>query len=237
MIKLFDGDDDQEQTGEGKTPASSSLSIVPEADPQPLETPAVEEAVSYAGVEETSPDSPPEPPPDDPAPRPVENFAGAEETSPDSSPEPPPDDPALRPVENIVEKIQEEPAALRWDESPGTEQNIPPQHGYEPEDPGPLPEAGRREYPPGFSENEPKPDVFVEAPYEPQSKADAIRGAGLAWSAGIIFFGSIVFMLILGWGADLLLGSAPWGIVGGIILGSLIGFIQFFRISSQIFKK
>jgi hypothetical protein len=210
MIKLFDGDDDQEQTGKGKTPASSSLSIVPEADPKPLETPAVEEEVSYSRVEETSPER---------------------------SPEPPPDDPALRPVENIVEKIQEEPAALRWDESPGTEQNIPPQHTYEPEDPGPLPEAGPREYPPGFSENEPQPDVFVEAPYEPQSKADAIRGAGLAWSAGIIFFGSIVFMLILGWGADLLLGSAPWGIVGGIVLGSLIGFIQFFRISSQIFKK
>ena len=211
MIKLFDEDDGQKQTGKGKTPASSSLSIVPEADPQPLETQAVEEEVSYAGVEETSPEPSPEPPP--------------------------PDDPALRPVENIVEKIQEEPAALRWDESPGTGQEIPPQHTYGPEDPGPPPEAGRREYPPGFPENGPKPDVFVSEPYEPQSKADAIRGAGLAWSAGIIFFGSIVFMLILGWGADLLLGSTPWGIVGGIVLGSLIGFIQFFRISSQIFKK
>jgi hypothetical protein len=210
MIKLFDDDDDQEQTGKGKTPAASSLSIVPEADPKPLETPAGEEEVSYAGVEEASPEL---------------------------SPEPPPDDPALRPVENTAEKIQEEPAALRWDELPGTGQNIPPQHAYGPEDPGLLPEAGRREYPPGFSENEPKPDVFVSEPYEPQSKADAIRGAGLAWSAGIIFFGSIVFMLILGWGADLLLGSTPWGIVGGIVLGSLIGFIQFFRISSQIFKK
>jgi F0F1-type ATP synthase assembly protein I len=210
MIKLFDGDDDREQTGKGKTPASPSLSIVPEADPIPVETPAVEEVVSYTGVEGP--------------------FS-------DRSPEPPLDDPALRPVENIVEKIQEEPAALRWDESPGTEQEIPPQHAYEPEHPDPLPEAGPREYPPGFSENESKPDVFVKEPYEPQSKADAIRGAGLAWSAGIIFFGSIVFMLILGWGADLLLGSAPWGIVGGIVLGSLIGFIQFFRISSQIFKK
>jgi hypothetical protein len=231
MIKLFDDDDDQEATGKGKTPAASSLSIVPEADPKPLETPAVEEKVSYAGVEETSSGLSPEPLPGDPALRPVEIIA--EETSPELSPEPPPGDPALRPVE----KIQEEPAALRWEELPGTEQNIPPQHGYELEDPDPLPEAGRREYPPGFSENEPKPDVFVSEPYEPQSKADAIRGAGLAWSAGIIFFGSIVFMLILGWGADLLLGSAPWGIVGGIVLGSLIGFIQFFRISSQIFKK
>jgi hypothetical protein len=205
MIKLFDGDDDQEQTGKGKTPASSSLSITPEADPKPPETPAAEEEVSYADVEDPLPDPSPEPPPDDPGPP--------------------------QPVENIVEKMQEEPAALRWDESPGTGQEIPPPHAYEPQTPGP------REYPPGFSENGPKPDVFVETPYEPQSKADAIRGAGLAWSAGIIFFGSIVFMLILGWGADLLLGSSPWGIVGGIVLGSLIGFIQFFRISSQIFKK
>jgi hypothetical protein len=208
MIKLFDGDDDQERTGKGKTPAPSSLSIAPEADPKPLETPAVEEEVSYAGVEDPLPDRSFEPPPDDPP-----------------------------PVENIFEKVQEEPAALRWDELPGTGQEIPPQHTYVQEDPGPPPEAGPREYPPGFSENEPKPDVFVQTPYEPQSKADAIRGAGLAWSAGIIFFGSIVFMLILGWGADLLLGSSPWGIVGGIVLGSLIGFIQFFRISSQIFKK
>lgn len=206
MIKLFDEDDGQEKTGKGNASALSSLSIAPEADPEPLEIPAVEQPVSAAPVEEPLPDP---------------------------FPEPPPDDPALRPVE----KIQEEPIALRWDEAPGADQNIPPQHGYAPEDPGPPPEAGRREYPPGFSGTEPKPDVFVKAPYEPQSKADAIRGAGLAWSAGIIFFGSIVFMLILGWGADLLLGTSPWGIVGGIVLGSLIGFIQFFRISSQIFKK
>jgi len=44
-------------------------------------------------------------------------------------------------------------------------------------------------------------------------------------------------MLILGWGADLLLGTKPFGIVVGIVLGSVIGFIQFFRLTSQIFKK
>ena len=43
-------------------------------------------------------------------------------------------------------------------------------------------------------------------------------------------------MLVLGWGADLLFGSSPWGMVCGIVIGSLIGFIQFFRLSSQIFK-
>jgi len=72
---------------------------------------------------------------------------------------------------------------------------------------------------------------------EPESFAESARKSGLAWSAGIVFFASIVFMLILGWGADLLFGSSPWGIVIGIVLGSLIGFIQFFRLTSKIFTK
>ncbi|HBR57404.1 MAG TPA: hypothetical protein DEA22_08025 [Blastocatellia bacterium] len=73
--------------------------------------------------------------------------------------------------------------------------------------------------------------------YEPPSAADAIRMSGLAWSVGIVLFASIAFMMVIGWFADLLLGSSPWGIVGGIVLGSLIGFIQLFRVTSQIFKK
>ncbi len=71
----------------------------------------------------------------------------------------------------------------------------------------------------------------------PESVAETIRQSGLAYSAGIAFFAAVVFMLVLGWGADVLLGTSPWGIVGGIILGSVIGFIQFFRLTSQIFKK
>jgi F0F1-type ATP synthase assembly protein I len=60
--------------------------------------------------------------------------------------------------------------------------------------------------------------------------------AGLAWTAGIMFFGSIAFMLILGWLVDLLIGSSPWGIVAGIVLGSIIGFVQFFRINAEILR-
>ena len=71
---------------------------------------------------------------------------------------------------------------------------------------------------------------------ESLSTADAVRKSGLAYSAGIAFFASVVFMLVIGWGADLLFGSSPWGIVLGIVLGSIIGFVQFFRITSQIFK-
>ena len=43
-------------------------------------------------------------------------------------------------------------------------------------------------------------------------------------------------MLFLGWIADLLFGSSPFGIVAGVVIGSAIGFIQFFRISKQIFE-
>lgn len=76
---------------------------------------------------------------------------------------------------------------------------------------------------------------FVPVDYVPETADETVRNSGLAWSAGIAFFSSVAFMLFLGWIADLLLGTKPWGIVGGIILGSVIGFIQFFRISSQIF--
>ncbi|HEX6124264.1 MAG TPA: AtpZ/AtpI family protein [Pyrinomonadaceae bacterium] len=73
--------------------------------------------------------------------------------------------------------------------------------------------------------------------HEPESAAENMRRSGLAYSAGIAFSAAVIFMLILGWGADVLFGTSPWGIVGGIILGSVIGFVQFFRITSQIFKK
>ena len=81
------------------------------------------------------------------------------------------------------------------------------------------------------------PGTLFESEVKPQSAGETIRQSGMAYSAAIVLFGSVVFMMILGWFADLLLGSSPWGIVGGIILGSIIGFIQFFRITSQIFKK
>jgi F0F1-type ATP synthase assembly protein I len=80
-------------------------------------------------------------------------------------------------------------------------------------------------------------DRVAAGQWESQSADETIRQSGLAYSAGIAFFAAVVFMLILGWGADVLLGSSPWGIVGGIVIGSIIGFVQFFRITSQIFRK
>jgi F0F1-type ATP synthase assembly protein I len=77
---------------------------------------------------------------------------------------------------------------------------------------------------------------MFQTDFKPESLAETARKSGLAYAAGIALFGSIVFLMGLGWFVDLLLGISPWGIVGGIILGSVIGFIQFFRITSQILK-
>ena len=73
-----------------------------------------------------------------------------------------------------------------------------------------------------------------QKPFTPESAGETARKSGLAFSAGISLFASVVFMLILGWFVDLYVGSIPWGIVGGITLGAIIGFVQFFRTTRQI---
>ncbi len=77
---------------------------------------------------------------------------------------------------------------------------------------------------------------MLQTNFKSESLAETARKSGLAYAAGITLFGSIVFLMVLGWFVDLLFGTSPWGIVGGIVLGSIIGFIQFFRMTSQILK-
>jgi F0F1-type ATP synthase assembly protein I len=67
--------------------------------------------------------------------------------------------------------------------------------------------------------------------------AESVRNSGLAWSTGIVLFGSIVLMMLIGWGADLLFGTDPWGMIGGLVIGAAIGFVQLFRVSSEIFRR
>lgn len=82
---------------------------------------------------------------------------------------------------------------------------------------------------------EPAEEPFVPESFTPVSVDEGNRRSGLAYSAGIAFFAATAFMLFIGWLADLVLGSSPWGLVVGIILGAAIGFFQFFRLTSQIF--
>lgn len=83
---------------------------------------------------------------------------------------------------------------------------------------------------------EKREETLFQSDFKPDSPAETIRKSGLAYSAAIVLFSSVIFMLILGWFFDLLMGTKPWGTVGGIVLGAIIGFYQFFRLTSQIFN-
>ena len=85
--------------------------------------------------------------------------------------------------------------------------------------------------------NQTENEIFSQTEAKPLTTAETIRQSGMAWSAAVGLCGSVVFMLILGWFFDVLTGASPLGLVGGIIIGSIIGFYQFFRVTSQIFKK
>ena len=89
-----------------------------------------------------------------------------------------------------------------------------------------------------IEEIQPESDVetIYQSPAEPESIGETARKSGLAYGAAVTLFGSVIFLLALGWLADWLLGTSPWGIILGIVLGAAIGFYQFFRITSQIFK-
>jgi F0F1-type ATP synthase assembly protein I len=74
-------------------------------------------------------------------------------------------------------------------------------------------------------------------PAVPESLAETVRMSGMAYSAAMTLVASIVFMMLIGWFVDLIAGTAPYGVVGGIIVGATMGFFQFFRITSRIFRK
>ncbi len=60
------------------------------------------------------------------------------------------------------------------------------------------------------------------------SKSSVVYGAVLSLAF------SIVSGLVVGWVLDRWLGTSPWLIVAGIVLGSVAGFMQFIRLMSRI---
>lgn len=72
--------------------------------------------------------------------------------------------------------------------------------------------------------------------FKPESEGETVRKSGLAYAAAFSLFSTVAVLLGAGYLIDRWLGSSPWGIVGGIVLGSAVGLYQFVRITSQIYK-
>jgi ATP synthase protein I len=58
--------------------------------------------------------------------------------------------------------------------------------------------------------------------------------SGIAYGAALVLFSSVVALGGAGWLLDRWLGTKPWLLVVGIILGSIAGFYQFVRLTSKL---
>lgn len=63
---------------------------------------------------------------------------------------------------------------------------------------------------------------------------EVTRKSGVAYAAAISLFFSVATCLGLGYLLDRWLGTAPWLLVAGIVLGSAVGLYEFVRITSRI---
>lgn len=61
------------------------------------------------------------------------------------------------------------------------------------------------------------------------------RKAGFAYAAGITLFASVAACCGIGWMLDKWLGTQPWLLVVGIVIGSAVGLFEFVRLSSKTY--
>ena len=62
---------------------------------------------------------------------------------------------------------------------------------------------------------------------------EANRKTGIAYAAGLTLFATVIVFAGIGWLLDRWLGTKPWILVGGLVLGSAVGLYEFVRMSSK----
>ena len=67
-----------------------------------------------------------------------------------------------------------------------------------------------------------------------EDDSEVTRKSGMAYAAGLAIFFSVLAFLGFGYLLDRWLGTSPWLMVAGILLGSAVGFYEFIRIMSKI---
>ena len=65
-------------------------------------------------------------------------------------------------------------------------------------------------------------------------KEEINRKSGLAYAAAFSLFAAVVSGLIIGWLLDRWLGTKPWLLLTGIVLGAAAGFYEFIRQTAKI---
>jgi len=68
-----------------------------------------------------------------------------------------------------------------------------------------------------------------------QDNENENQKAGYAYAAGIALFATVVSCTAAGWFLDKWFGIGPWGLIGGIILGSAAGLFEFVRLSQKTY--
>lgn len=67
-----------------------------------------------------------------------------------------------------------------------------------------------------------------------RDEQDVNRKSAIVYGAITSLVVSIISFLLVGWALDRWLKTGPWLLVGGIILGTIVGFIQFIRGMARI---
>ncbi len=73
----------------------------------------------------------------------------------------------------------------------------------------------------------------LQVPPDREDK-EANRTSGTAYAAALALFASVASFCGLGWLADRWWGTAPWLLAGGLVLGAVVGFYQFIRLTSKL---
>jgi len=60
------------------------------------------------------------------------------------------------------------------------------------------------------------------------------RKSGLMYAAALSLFFSVAVFFGAGWLLDKWLGTSPWLVAAGIVVGSALGFYEFVRLSSKL---
>ena len=76
---------------------------------------------------------------------------------------------------------------------------------------------------------------MAQSPDSSKPSPEENRKAGFAYAAGLTLFASVAAFTGVGWMLDRWLGTQPWCLIGGIVLGSAAGLFEFVRLSSKTY--